>query len=523
MDFCGHRVAVQHPVVDAQSLLLPDAMQFCQFPSLSVCRWSAATTRSCVLQVAFDPYKAVRVGEALHPGPLVATSQRSLHDFWAVDPAEAAKMSDDSSEGKEEVGSSGRDELLVSVINPTAILGKRDEILSLKADLILAAETSAVPSTQATFAALMRPAGYRCHWSEPVVPHLTLPGQPESRRGCAGGTVVLASCPSHQPFEPMPDDLAGSTRVSEANVRFGGLTVKVFSVYGYPASHADASFKNQALFLALFEHLASTRLPVLIGGDFNCAVMDLPCWSLFASAGYLELHDFYRNRFGDALPMTCKGATAFDSLIVPRPLQGLLISATVDCDGHLFDAHAPLLVRFRAPFLRPASRCWRLPVTWAPLKPPPDLVDKHFCLLTPTTPLQGAPALSLSAAFESWGRRWEQAVHLALREAHHADPVAAPVRGLGRQHRGRCRPRTCKFVPYPSPSRPGRHGDYNPPVEAGTVLARQKVRQVRRLETYARNLAAHIARGCPSQGGITLCQQWRAICTAPGYSPSFPC
>ena len=53
----------------------------------------------------------------------------------------------------------------VGVCNPTAILGKVPDLLGLKTDLLLLAETSAVSATQHTVQGLLRKAGFRAFWS----------------------------------------------------------------------------------------------------------------------------------------------------------------------------------------------------------------------------------------------------------------------------------------------------------------------------------------------------------------------
>ena len=217
--------------------------------------------------------------------------------------------------------------------------------------------------------------------SAPVEPHVSLPNRPESRRG---GAAILASCPSSSVPGILPAALLATTRVAEAVIRFGGMSI--LSVYGFPANHPDALFKNQALFLGLLEAISSSRLPVLIGGDFNCRVTALPCWTHYATKGFAELHALYECRFGQVLPMTCKEATAWDSLLVPSALLGLLVSATVDTEGFLFDAHSPVHVSFHAPCFCPATRKWRLPVSWAPLRPPASLVEQHYVALTSESP-----------------------------------------------------------------------------------------------------------------------------------------
>ena len=78
------------------------------------------------------------------------------------------------------------------------------------------------------------------------------------------------------------------------------------------------------------------------------------------------------------------------------------------------------------------------------------------------------------------------------------------------------------FDSSPPPHRASREGDFNPPADPVTVLTRQQTRQVRRLETFVRNLRTHQQRGWPEHGRHSLVQQWTAVLRAGGYAPSFP-
>ena len=453
----------------------------------------------------------VRVGEATNPGPPSSVPQSTLHHFWSTPGSTPAA----DTPTQPELG----DVLSITVANPTAILSKLHEVLELKSDLILMSETSAVASTQTTFAKQLRPHGYKAHWSAPVEPHHSSPGRPESRRGCAAGCVVIASLPSHASTEAFPEELWHTQRVAEATVRTGGFAFRTMAIYGYPANHSDSAVKNQELFSMALQRLATCKLPFLLGGDFNCDITSLPCWRGFEDLGCSELHALYKSCCGASLPATCKGATAWDSAILSPTMTKLWRSAKVDTESHLFDAHAPVTFQLQVSLLRPTAQRWRLPVSWADFAPPSALVDKHYIADSHRT--VELLSLPLADAFERWGHSWEKAVHSALREAHIQDPVQHPVPGLGRQHRGRCRMRQKKTVPLVACSRPGRAGDFNPPWEAVTVVARQRTRQVRRLETYLRNLSSHLLRGSPATGQHTLVRQWQAICSAGGYAPNF--
>ena len=65
---------------------------------------------------------------------------------------------------------------------------------------------------------------------------------------------------------------------------------------------------------------------------------------------------------------------------------------------------------------------------------PASLVEQHYVALTSESPdptFDREP--DLERAFLAWGRRWEQAVHLALAEAHLQDPIKFPASGLGKK------------------------------------------------------------------------------------------
>ena len=192
--------------------------------------------------------------------------------------------------------------------------------------MLLLAETSAVQSTQTTVTAQLRGHSYRLFWSPPVQSHYSAPGRPVSRRGHALGAAVITSAPAFAPFDPLPSELLDTQRVAESCVRIGALTFLALSVYGFHASRPQAAELNQSLFSAVLQRVGTSRLPALIGGDFNCAVENLPVWRSFRDLGYVELHALFRSVTGKSLPSTCKGATAWDSLILrclPRSCRRL--------------------------------------------------------------------------------------------------------------------------------------------------------------------------------------------------------
>ena len=421
----------------------------------------------------FCPFRGTRVGEAALPGPPKPSFQQTtLSGLWGHSLPRPPPPDPHV--------------FTVCVANPTSILGKATDLLSLQADLLLLAETSAVLSTQRDMQCQLHKHRIRCFWSPPADPHYAAEGR-ESRRGHAVGTAICTTSPAHLPFAPVP----------------------------VPANHPDAAALNQDLFSLALERVGVSKLPVLLG-------LQLPCWRGFQNLGFQELHQLYAATFRRPLPHTCRNATSWDTLLMSPTLVSLFLTAEVDVESHIFDSHAPVHVRFRMPEGVPALQRWRLPETWASLRPDPALVEHHYSARRRACPLP--PAVdepSLAQPFRIWAADWESAVDAALRDAHAEDPCRQPFAGLPRRFRGRCKAQSRRHCPCPALAKKARCGDYDPPEDAVTVQARQCTRQVRRVDTFIRALKA--AAQAPSLGQLrSLAAQWKAISKAPGFAPNFP-
>ncbi|CAE7631403.1 unnamed protein product, partial [Symbiodinium sp. CCMP2456] len=195
----------------------------------------------------------------------------------------------------------------------------------------------------------------------------------------------------------------------------------------------------------------------------------------FQGQGYRDIFDLHHNRTGQELPPTCRGSTRHDS--------ALLHPALAFSDA--FAAHAPGL-------LREAHRCSSLE--------------------------------EVGVALQAFSQAAEASVGAALAKQHALDPVQQPLAHLPRKYRGRCCPRELVKKEAAVMCRPDREGGYTPDVEVTSVLARLKVRQVRRLITFQRGLAKAKQIGLPPSPSCTsqLRAEWRAIVKAHGYGPAFP-
>ena len=418
-----------------------------------------------------------------------------------------------------------RDLLSVALINPTTVLHKADAIAEVNADVILAAETAATYAVQRVMSPALRSKGYKCHWGPPVPerfhPSTALPGW----RGAALGTAVFTSLPSRDTLGALSPEQLGSCRISECLVRMNSIEVRFITLYGFPKCLPFAKERNAQLMAWSYSRACSSRIPCIIGADFNDCPTECPVWQAFAGLGWQELNSLVLHSTGRVLPPTCRDATRHDSFLLSPSVLPFFESAEVLHTSHLFDSHSPVKMFFRMPGLTPAPSIWRLPQTWAGFAPPTvDVEASYAACSVPVRSAWDTPHVgNLGDKLRLWSAVNEDSVHVACAAAHARDPVGFPRSGLPQSHRGRCLPLRRVSGQAPVFPRQARHGEPRPCGEATSVRSRQRLRQCRRLHTFAAALRKSLrGEAPPALWTLSLEQQWKAIIRAPGYGRCFP-
>ena len=441
---------------------------------------------------AFVPFWALayRFGEALHPGP-------------------------------------GSRLIRVATCNPTSVHCKERDLLQLGAEVLCLSETSAVASVQRIVTKTLRAHGYHAFFGQPVPPHAGEAAEGFSLRGAAGGVAVITSLPCRRSPEPLPLPMVMTTRITECFVRFGSLEIRLLTVYGLPSTHVDSRHANDALLRTALQRLAGNTIPTLVAGDFNTDVTALPVWESYQALGFVEAHSYVEHRLGITLPATCKGATHFDSMLLPPVLQARLRSAEV-CTDHAFDAHDPLVLTFESPENLPTLRRWTAPRPWTDFQVDEGVFEQAYHQLSAPVDqcihdLSSEPTLDgVSQAFTMWASHLEAAVDCTLARTHRDSPGEQPQPHLPRAYKGRCKPLRHVSRPVAQLPRAARHGDYEPPIECTSIRLRMKVRQVRRARALLGGIRKAERLSCPPDSMIQqLLQEWQALQRAKGYGLPF--
>ena len=460
----------------------PSCLDKCDAWSFGIC--DSGLDGMSVSMLFFTMFYAQRVGEAANPGPC-----------------------------------------RVAVVNPTAVLKKVGDLLSLGAQVICVSETSATCITQQQVTKSFWEKRFRSFWSLPVSNRQeTLDFRP-SFRGESLGTAIFTCLPSRVARVDIPLALINSLRfnASDSIVRFRNFEVLMVSVYGYPSTCRvqDGVRMNNLLLTYTWDIVQKVGLPFVICGDFNEPPESLPIFQMFKNVGAIEANRWYENKFGCRLPPTCKGVTRNDTAIL-HPVMAQHLETISVVQNHAFDSHAPMVLDFNFDIQPVSGVTWQLPQSWAPFAPPAELVEKHYNELQrknkfPIDVIQSSE--DGMHALLNWSKHVEQAIDLAIHEQHLSDPVRFPWSGLPPKFRGRCdTPLTKSASPHRSVGG-DRPGGYVPPCEIFSIAAKHKTKQVRRWMSLYRSLKATSA---DDERKVALLElEWTKIKKATGYGKSW--
>ena len=390
---------------------------------------------------AWDPYTAVRVGEASNPGP------GELHSS-----------------------------VRLTQVNPTSVYQKSD-LLMTQGDVVLCAETSATQAVQIQEKAVLRKLGYATVWSPPQPAQRHTIQATEDLRGKAAGLMVMSKFPVRAAHHSEPLAMWRAGRYLRSFLTIGSLTVQIVQIYGYPSCHADSRYMTNELCRHACAEAMQLDMPTLYAGDFNHPPASLPALQVLLAKGYTSSQQLYGRLYQREQPPTCRDATYNDGFLLCPTFVHWVRSITVE-EQYLFADHTPVQLDIQFPVEMPTRYIWRLPQSWTAYAPSPRDLEEQYSLRRTAAP----------TSFVQWANNCEQAVHGALQISHNRDPLKQPYPGLPRRARGRCQPRKRVQVPLFQPIRPAGTFQYDPQIDGSSAIFRKAVRQLRRIQSLRRRL-----------------------------------
>ena len=442
-----------------------------------------------------------RVGEACNPGPVLSRPCNV-----AVAPRSDKK-------------------LRFTVCNPSAIHGKVNDFAELGSQVYFVAETSATLAAQRIFTKESKCHGFTPFFSAPCsVKRDTVLSRP-SLRGEAYGSMVLSSFPCRKFRERIDPVIWESGRISFCVIQVGGREILACSIYGFAAGHPGYKKSTEALLSYAFQIGLATKMPFVIGGDFNFPIQTSEPFRIHQPEGFFEINDFCKHRFGVTLPPTCAQSTSNDTFIFHPWFAPFISRAWVD-DRHLFSLHDPLCVELDFPEGDILHNTWSCPKSWHEFDIPKDVVANAYDKMVNKAKsgnsnhfLKG-DSMSFDDSIRQWAQLAEDAVSEAIAFKHCVDPFRYPHKCLPHAFKGRCVFQK-KIIPHQKGPSQGSKGVFSPNSECFSVKSRQKTRQVRRIQSLILILKKNDIVNLNADRVHSILQEWSRIRLAPGYGRSW--
>ena len=420
--------------------------------------------------------------------------------------------------------------VVAAMLNPTAVAGKKEALLTLQADILGLSETSATSCVQHEFSEGLTASPYRILWGRAVDakikssnPHLDRP----SRRGDALGTAIM----SKLHFRPARLDhdgvLFASCRFCSCVCQMGSCEILFVSAYFFPGRTLEAQNKNEVLLSQIYHYIAHTSMPFIIAADFNQRVQTLTAWTAFEGLGCVEGFAFAQHRLGKTLPPTCRNATRFDSFIF-HPFVADRIQDMWVGEEHTFADHSPIFARIRTNSQVSGFTRLYVPADWTIFEIDSAIFESSYSRIAEDEFLVShiRSTSSPQQKMQVWSAVVEKSLHRTLQAMHNKDPIRWPQKGLPPHFRGRCCPPVFRREPVVRSAQHDCTKAFNPTGEPTRLQTLQKVRQTRRLASlfrqYNRKLCLYDCfANFPCQCQTQLHAEWQKILKAQGFGRSW--
>eukprot|EP00438_Fugacium_kawagutii_P016345 Skav208943 [mRNA] locus=scaffold1880:173413:178702:+ [translate_table: standard] len=412
-----------------------------------------------------------------------------------------------------------------AVCNPTALLGKIPLLHRFPADVILCSETSVTPLASNAIVKEAAVFKFKCFFSQFVKAKLCNISDKPSLRGAAAGAAILSKLPCRRFRTEPAAELWDTCRIAFSVIRVNNFEILVIAVYGFVHDRPIENARLNDLLLANAAQIAlASGMPYVIGGDFNCRVVDLPSYRVLAREGAHEAFSFAQSKFGLDLPPTCKNATRHDSCILHPFLAQAVVHMHVDSEL-AFEPHSPLFVSFDFKHKVEQLPRWSVPRSWESMGIQSDILQDSYQSVQHEIQLpQHADTVDEGCLLlERWSCTVEKAVDKTLRVQHRLDPIRNPYHDLPPQCKGRCKSNRPRVVSHPHTVPADRNDGYNPPDETFRLTNFNKVKQCRRLRSLLKSYekSFRIDSACfpfpAAQFRHQFFGEWCAIRNAKGY------
>lgn len=392
----------------------------------------------------------------------------------------------------------------IGVMNPTGLTGKGSLVNKLPSGTWCTSETHLTSQGIQRFKQEL----VWCNSSFKLCHSIPAPPKNDSSRTVGGkhtGVGLISSFPTRTVSHMWKDTDFATARCHVGSSFFNTQWVHFGTVYGY-AENAYKSEVQQAtdqLLQGLTDRIVyGCNGPRVLAGDWNQEKSNMPQTEIWERLGWIEAQEFAKQKWQYVPVASCKRTTIKDFLYLSPEIQPFVKDVKVDWS--FFPDHGVLYVELEE--LGPPQKIpmWRKPASINFEKVSLDDLQNGVNVELDWV---NKPDESYRTVFQQFERRVDDAK--AKKNLDRLTPVQ-----LGRGQTTEVRLSSKPLAP----PKPSRHGDVQIGIPALSLTHTRWVRQVRRLEHYAR-----CARSEHDSLDKTLhkCSLWGKILRAPGFLGSF--
>ena len=428
----------------------------------------------CILQ--YNPWLGWRIGEASNPGPttIAALNVQSLNAF-----VDDGRFCNDLY------------------------------------DVTIYTETAATMFVQQKATKVAYGKGRHLMCSKPAAKRTFTDNRDCNTKGQPRGAAILSALPARPMAQQWSAASWDTSRVVDSILVHQHGYIVLVAIYGFHQGLPDADLHNEELLREAVQRTMAHDCPALIVGDLNCNLQEMAVWQDMMDSGWNDAALVQQSRDGHAPQKTYKEVSRIDYVLFNKKalpaFQWLTVSAQPETD------HKTLVAQFDWSVLPAMRNVFRSPVNVDHIP-----MDKQR-LLDAYVPAAHREKLQAALCQGDPQQAWItfcQAYEATLEFLLQDDPTTS----FGARFKGRGQLRFRKEKTL-GPVRKARHGEFNPAGDEVTLTLRQRIRQIRRLETYisqAKRLEqmSDLDPGWSRLHSATLAT-WTSILRSTGFHGSF--
>lgn len=288
-------------------------------------------------------------------------------------------------------------------------------------------------------------------------------------------------------------------------------------------SYHNAAELNNEIHEQVLELLDSWHGPKFVAADFNCDINSSRIYHMaYQQLGMCDIRILNDRAGRTPLPPTTEESTITDTILVSTWFAERFHSAFVRKET-IIPTHAPVHSFFRCDQLHFEKYMWSLPTPFPCNKIDPEHLRFHAAISDFDDQTEFDAALENSSADELlciWSQQVEKCFASSVKTQHDIDPKNWHYPKLKDRFFGRGQPPQRLKVTPANCVKKARQGDFQPSVETTDVVTKQKIKQVRRIQSLW-NRVNHQYKSDIDQFNHQNIQEWLAITRAPGYGKCF--